>query len=123
MCKNLWQGGGFDEHQNKISEFFPRCYDLADTKQIADFINDFNQTVCLSIITIIAKHLINKNPNLKSLYLEFQSKVAQFSIHKVYKAQFKQKCKGLDPSGKARKGLAGHESLRFSYYFAKNFCS
>lgn len=32
LCKNLWQGGGFDEHQHKISEFFPRCYDLADTK-------------------------------------------------------------------------------------------
>jgi hypothetical protein len=57
LCKNLWQGC-FSENELKISELFPRCYDLSDLKQAADFVNDFNQTACLSIIKIMTAHFI-----------------------------------------------------------------
>ena len=74
LCKNLWQGC-FDEHQLQISSFFPRCYDLADLKQAADFYSDFNQTACLSVIKIVAETLVQRNPQLEKLFSEYTDKI------------------------------------------------
>ena len=39
----------------KVNEFFPRCYDLSDNKQIEMFINDYRNT---AILNLVKKHVI-----------------------------------------------------------------
>jgi hypothetical protein len=77
LCKNLWQTC-FDEHELKVSEFFPRCYDLADLKQLADFEKDFNQTLYISILIILAKQF-TADPKVISLYEEYSAKLVTFA--------------------------------------------
>ena len=79
-----------------MSSFFPRCYDLADLKQSADFLNDFYQTACFSIIKIVATHLTTKNDKLLSFYNEYMSKVAEYSDPWVFKMKFKNMCISMD---------------------------
>ena len=76
LCKNLWQGC-FSEHEHRISQMFPRCYDLSDLKQAGDFMHDFKQTAVLSIIKIFAKYYLETNPILSFL-------VAYYEQHTIY---------------------------------------
>lgn len=53
---------GLNKHLNAITEpgvdvaaFYPRCYDLSDSKQQDMFINDYNQTCILNLIN---KHAV-----------------------------------------------------------------
>lgn len=90
LCKNLQSN--FDEYQLQVSSFFPRCYDLADTKQIQEFVTDFNQTCCMAIITLSVKSFVGRGPELKELMLEYEQKIGLFAQPRVFKLQFKQKC-------------------------------
>lgn len=53
LAKNLWFNCQY-ETQLKISEIFPRCYDLSDTKQCEHFIEDYERTCILSTIKVYA---------------------------------------------------------------------
>ena len=95
LCKNLWS---LCPHEStlQVSHFFPRCYDLSDTRQADHFIEDFQQTTILSIIKIFAEHFI-KDEKVNQLLEDYKRK-KEFKCPTVFKKQFKFRCQALDPT-------------------------
>lgn len=88
LCKNLWTNCSH-ETELRTSEFFPRCYDLADSKQVDGFIEDFNSTAIMSIVKVYAEHF-EKDRELRNIKREYDQRL-EYANPEVFKTNFKQK--------------------------------
>jgi tubulin monoglycylase TTLL3/8 len=90
LCKNLWTFCMLD-YELQIQNFFPRCYDLSDQKNVDAFVWDFQTTAIMSIVKCYAEHFMRTTPEIKDFFEEYLRK-DQFAQNRVFKAKFKVKC-------------------------------
>lgn len=83
------------ESELKVSQFFPRCYDLSDKKQHDHFMEDFEQTAIMSIVKAFATE-IAKDSQVVNLGKEYLIKKALFNNPKVFKQKFIERCDSID---------------------------
>eukprot|EP00347_Sterkiella_histriomuscorum_P013320 403365167 len=118
LCKNLWQQCPYD-YELKVEEFFPRCYDLSDQKQVDLFVLDFQQTAILSIIKIHATYFLNKTKRIQN-YLQRYKDKNQFITQKVYKNNLKLECSKHDQLVSGAGSMLGNDTLRLALLYAKH---
>jgi hypothetical protein len=81
LAKNLWTNCQF-ETSLKISQIFPRCYDISDPKQSENFLEDFEQTGILSLLKLYAQKFQDE-PDVPEFILDYEKK-SKFENPKVY---------------------------------------
>jgi len=97
----------------RVSTFFPRCYDLSDSKQAADFLQDFNQTAILSLLKLV--YQAYSTEELNNLTTEYITKKKSFATPTTFLRQFQSKCKKMDAKVKA------NDKVRMAYRFGKDY--
>jgi len=83
LCKNLWHHCLLD-YELKIDNFFPRCYDLSDQKNIDQFATDFQMTAILSIVKQYSEHFLRTSNMLQDYFQEYLKK-DQFQKNHAFK--------------------------------------
>lgn len=117
LCKNLWSFCLLD-YELQVQNFFPRCYDLSDQKNIEQFIIDFQTTAILSIIKQYAENFVKQTPMIKDLFQEYLTK-DKYIVNKVFKQNFIKKCSKLDLLRSGAGSLLGNDFLRMSMTYVQ----
>jgi len=119
LCKNLWFSC-FTEQEHRISNFFPRCYDLSVPQQSETFLNDFNQTAILSVIKIMANNFLSQRPkDIDNLLTEYK-RITEFKApNRFFKPNFKKKCLELDSRSSAAGHIYGIAEVLEAYAYCK----
>jgi hypothetical protein len=56
------------DYELQIQNFFPRCYDLSDQKNVDMFVTDFQTTSIMSIVKTYADHFMSTTPLINELF-------------------------------------------------------
>jgi hypothetical protein len=103
--RELTTKSGLCQHLNSVSsvnisvdQFFPRCYDLGDSKQVKEFIKDYERTAVIGIVkhACMSREGVEQVVRLALRYAEFFVRQAedmcelrtQYSFVPDFKAQF-----------------------------------